>query len=193
MARRAELLSETRERIIHAAVRLHGRRGITETSWAEIGKASHVSTATVYRHFPTLADLIPACAQAAFAAGARLPAAGELASLFAGMGSAGDKLEKVVVESCRCYESGEAWLHACRLEARSVPALANAARMQDRALDALISAAVGTQMDRQGRGALKAVLGFPFWKSLIDAGVPRRDAPAIITDLARRVVEAPGR
>ena len=193
MARRAELISGTRERIIDAAVRLHGRQGITQTSWAEIGVASHVSTATVYRHFPTLDDLVPACAQAAFAAGARLPAAGELASLFSGMANPTEKLEEVIVESCRCYERGEEWLDACRREARSVPALAVAARMQDRALDALISAAVGAGIGRKRRAALKALLDFPFWKSLVDAGVPGRDAPAIITDLALRVVERPGR
>src|SRR5437879_11802529 len=104
MARRAELISGTRERIIDAAVRLHGRQGITQTSWAEIGVASRVSTATVYRHFPTLEHLVPACAQAAFAAGARLPAAGELASFFSGMEDATAKLDQVSVESCRCYE-----------------------------------------------------------------------------------------
>src|SRR2546421_3900787 len=127
MARRAELISGTRERIIDAAVRLHGRQGITQTSWAEIGVASHVSTATVYRHFPTLEDLIPACAQAAFAAGARLPAADELASLFSGMASPTEKLEKVIVESCRCYRLGEEWLHACRRGGPSGAALPLAA------------------------------------------------------------------
>ena len=71
--------------------------------------------------------------------------------------------------------------------------LAVAARMQDRALDALISAAVGAGIGRKRRAALKALLDFPFWKSLVDAGVPGRDAPAIITDLALRVVERPGR
>src|SRR5438309_6819492 len=91
MARRAELISGTRERIIDAAVRLHGRQGITQTSWAEIGVASRVSTATVYRHFPTLEDLVPACAQAAFAAGARLPATGELASLLCAKASPAGK------------------------------------------------------------------------------------------------------
>jgi hypothetical protein len=109
------------------------------------------------------------------------------------MANASEKLEKVIVESCRCYERGEEWLHACRQEARSVPALAVAARMQDRALDALISAAVGAGIGRKRRAALKALLDFPFWKSLVDAGVPGRDAPAIITDLALRVVERPGR
>src|SRR5206468_5629385 len=125
------------------AFRLHCGQVITQASWAEIAVASRLSTATVYRHIATLDDLVPACAQAAFAAGARLPAAGELASLFSGMANPTEKLEKVIVESCRCYERGEEWLDACRREARSVPALAVAARTQDRALDALIRAALG--------------------------------------------------
>jgi hypothetical protein len=43
------------------------------------------------------------------------------------------------------------------------------------------------------KGVLKALLDFPFWKSLVDAGVPRAKAPAVIADLAIGVVEQPRR
>ena len=189
MAERAVRFHKTRDRIVHAAVRLHGEAGVRETSWEAIGKRAGVSTATVYRHFPTLEALIPACAQAAFAAGAQLPTSAQLAGLFAGLTTASQRLEHVVTESCRCYERGEGWLDASRKEASSVPALADAVRTQDRALDALIAAAVGSQLARHKNGALKALLDFPFWKSLVDAGVSRAKAPAVIADLALGVVE----
>ena len=193
MGERAVQFHKTRDRIVHAAVRLHGEAGVRQTSWEAIGKQAAVSTATVYRHFPTLETLIPACAQAAFAAGAQLPTYLQLTSLFTGLTTASDRLERVIAESCRCYERGEAWLDAVRKEAPSIPALADAVRTQDRALDALIAAAVGSQTARHKKGALKALLDFPFWKSLVDAGVPRAKAPAVIADLALRVVEKPGR
>jgi AcrR family transcriptional regulator len=193
MSDRAVQLHETRDRIVHAAVRLHAESGVRQTSWEAIGERAGVSTATVYRHFPTLQVLIPACAQAAFSAGAQLPTQEQLSGLFAGLNSPSERLERVITESCRCYERGEGWLAASRKEAAGVPALADAVRTQDRALDALISAAVGAQTGRAKKGALKALLDFPFWKSLVDAGVPRAKAPAVIADLALRVVEQPRR
>ena len=193
MSERAVQFHKTRDRIVHAAVRLHGEAGVRETSWEAIGKRAGVSTATVYRHFPTLESLIPACAEAAFAAGAQLPTSAQLAGMFKGLTTPSQRLERVVAESCRCYERGEGWLDASRKEAAGVPPLADAVRTQDRALDAIIAAAIGEQTARARKGTLKALLDFPFWKSLIDAGVPRAKAPAVIADLALRVVEQPGR
>jgi len=193
MSERAVQFRKTRDRIVHAAVRLHGEAGVRETSWEAIGKRAGVSTATVYRHFPTLESLIPACAEAAFAAGAQLPTSAQLAGMFKGLTTPSQRLERVVAESCRCYERGEGWLDASRKEAAGVPALADAVLAQDRALDAIIAAAIGGQTARARKGALKALLDFPFWKSLIDAGVPRAKAPAVIADLALRVAEQPGR
>lgn len=189
MAERAIQLHKTREQIVNAAVLLQGQNGIRETSWEAVGARAGVSTATVYRHFPTLESLIPACAQAAFAAGARLPTTSQLAATFAGLTTRAKRLERVITESCRCYERGEAWLDACRREAGNVPALADAVRIQDRALDALIAAALGARAPLERRRVVKALLDFPFWKSLIDAGVPRAKASATIADLALRLVK----
>jgi len=37
--------------------------------------------------------------------------------------------------------------------------------------------------------AVKTLIDFPFWKSLVEAGTPRRQVPSIITDLAFSLVE----
>jgi hypothetical protein len=112
-----------------------------------------------------------------------------LTGLFSGLTTASERLERIITESCRCCRRCEAWLGASRREAPNVPALADAVSTQERALDALITGAVGSRAARHHKGALKALLDFPFWKSLVDAGVPRAKAPAIIADLALRVVE----
>src|SRR3989440_2528840 len=124
MVQAAAGVDKTRDRIIRAAVAIQAKQGIAETSWASIGAGAHVSTAPVYRHFPSLDSMIPACAQATFAAGARLPTATEIGKLFAGLSSTRERLQALVVESCRCYERGEGWLDAGRREARTRRALA---------------------------------------------------------------------
>src|SRR6202171_707787 len=114
MAGRAIKFHKTRDQIVRAAVRLHGENGVRETSWEAIGKSAGVSTATVYRHFPSLEALIPACAQAAFAAGAQLPTTAELTGLFSGLASISERLERVITESCRCLPRGEGSLQRFR-------------------------------------------------------------------------------
>ena len=58
---RAAAVDKTRDQIIRAAVAVQAKQGIAETSWASIGAVAHVSTATVYRHFPDEAALFNAC------------------------------------------------------------------------------------------------------------------------------------
>src|SRR5437763_10649705 len=189
MVQRAAGVDKTRDQIIRAAVAIRARRGTAEPNWASIGAGAHVSTATVCRHVPSLDSMIPACAQATFAAGARLPTAMEIGKLFGGLSSTRERLQALVKESCRCYERGEGWLDACRREARNLPALAAAVRTQDRALEVLISAGAGPRLTGARAAAVKTLIDFPFWKSLVDAGTPRRQVPSIITDLAFSLVD----
>jgi AcrR family transcriptional regulator len=59
--RRAELERETRGRITEAAVRLHGTIGPARTTVSAVALEAGVQRSTVYRHFPTEADLFAAC------------------------------------------------------------------------------------------------------------------------------------
>ena len=61
MKKRAAAVAQTRQRIIAAARELHGERGIAATSWDDIAARAGVGVGTVYRHFPSLDELIPAC------------------------------------------------------------------------------------------------------------------------------------
>ncbi|MCU1365599.1 MAG: hypothetical protein JWN39_1238, partial [Ilumatobacteraceae bacterium] len=67
MGARAEAVGKSRAAIVAAARELHAERGLVATSWDDIAERAGVSTATVYRHFPSLAELVPACAQTVFA------------------------------------------------------------------------------------------------------------------------------
>lgn len=59
--RRAEAEDETRARIAQAAMELHGEIGPAETTISAIAERAGVQRLTVYRHFPTDADIFQAC------------------------------------------------------------------------------------------------------------------------------------
>jgi len=186
MATRERGVQETRQRIIGAAISLHAQRGVIATNWEEIAERAGVSTATVYRHFPSLGELVPACARTAFEAGASLPTPAQAAAAFAGLTRPAPRIERLIRESCRCYELGAGWLAAARRDAKSVPALDRAVRLQDRVLGVLIQAALGDAfVDAQTMSVIKALIDFPFWKALTDAGVATETVPQVINDLVR--------
>ena len=62
MNSRTTAVEVTQSRIVRAAKTLHVDQGVQGTSYFEIAQKAGVAQATVYRHFPSLADLIPACA-----------------------------------------------------------------------------------------------------------------------------------
>lgn len=55
--------AEFRRRILDATIKLHGQKGIFGTSWKDIASQADVSVGTVYKHFPTLNELVPACGE----------------------------------------------------------------------------------------------------------------------------------
>src|SRR5260370_17643494 len=61
MRARAEQVSQTRQRIVDAAVQLHGTVGPAATTIAAIADLAGVTRLTVYRHFPDEAPLFEAC------------------------------------------------------------------------------------------------------------------------------------
>jgi AcrR family transcriptional regulator len=58
---RAESQRATRDRIARAAAELHEKKGVANTTIAEIARRAGVSRLTVYNHFADLSELLPAC------------------------------------------------------------------------------------------------------------------------------------
>lgn len=184
MDARRERIDATRNGIVQAAMGLHARQGALATSWEEVALAAGVSRATVYHHFHGLDDLVPACAQAAFAA-IEVPTPDQAAQVFAGLATPEAKLERFVRESCRCYETGADWLRAAWRERDLVPAMGDAVDQIQRGLRVLLDAVLeGASVGPEGREVLVALLDFPFWESLDRTGVARQRIAAHIESLA---------
>jgi AcrR family transcriptional regulator len=192
MADRARSVAETRDRIVAAATSLHAERGMLATSWEEIADAAGVAPATVYRHFPSLVELIPACAKAVFDV-AQPPTIEQASAKFGDLDSPLARFELLVRESGHCYGDGEAWLHAARRERDLIPAIDEVVRVQDAALEVLVTACLGdVRVSANATRLLFVFCDFPFWKLLVDQGTPRRAAPGIVIDLIRSVLETEG-
>jgi AcrR family transcriptional regulator len=180
MGARADAVAQTRTRIVESAKALHAERGVQATNWEEIAAAAGVSPATVYRHFPSLAELVPACARSVFDL-IQPPTVAEARPQFAALATPEDRLEHLVRTSAHCYRQGQGWLHAAHRERDFVPELDAALRIIEDTLGILVEAAVGGRLQEPGRSSLFVLCDFPFWKDLVGRGLsPRRAEETIV-------------
>ena len=61
LKQRAEAQSQTRQKIVDAAIELHQAKGLAATSVNDIAERAKVAKVTVYRHFPDEEALVNAC------------------------------------------------------------------------------------------------------------------------------------
>jgi AcrR family transcriptional regulator len=183
MGARADTVTRTREAIIAAARDLHSERGLAATGWDDIAERAGVSTATVYRHFPSLAELVPACARTVFDI-IKPPTVAEASATFATLRTPADRFEQLVRYSCHCYEAGAPWLHAAHRERDFVPELDQALRVIEDTLAVLVTAAAGRRLARDDHRVMFALCDFPSWWSFTQSGL----APSAVEDLVVRLV-----
>lgn len=180
--RRAEAVEETRRRILEATLQLHGEQGILATSWDQIARRAGVSLATVYRHFPSLDALVPACG--AVSEEYIRPPRRELAgSLFEGVERMEERVERLVTELCAFYERGGIALATAAREGHVVEPLGSWAREMEDTRAALVRAAVPGKMAEAALRVATALTGYAVWRALLDAGVPAAEAPRVIRSL----------
>jgi AcrR family transcriptional regulator len=181
MGARGSAVADTRSRIVEAAMQLHSERGAAATSWDDIAARAQVHPTTVYRHFRSLAELVPACMGRIWPDG--MPDEAEAGAVFAGVDEVGDRFEKLVRNSCHCYGLAPGWLAVTRGEADAAQPLRDAAAQQSRALRNLVRAAVGGRRLAASKLALlQALVDFPFWHSLCQAGLsPTKATDAVVT------------
>ena len=183
--RRAELERQTRERIVEAAVDLHGSVGPARTTVSGVAERAGVQRATVYRHFPDEESLFVACSGHWSERNPRPDLAG-----WAAVRDPDARLELALRELYAWYERTEQMVGLLTRDAALVPSM----RLQFQAFGAYFEAAADTLLrGRPERGtarlrvraALGHALAFETWRSLVRRhGL--RDAEAI--ELMRAMV-----
>jgi AcrR family transcriptional regulator len=193
MTKRAAAVAQTRRRIVDAARELHGDRGIAATSWDDIAARAGVGVGTVYRHFPTLDELIPACGEITMQALA-LPDPAKVPALFAHASEPAERIELLVRETFRLYERGAAELRAIRREAHLHPRLTQDRDELEASLSALVDTALGPlHATQQDRALARALVDLNTWEALRDQGLgPPESVTAISDVLTKRLTARQG-
>ena len=186
MERRTASVDETRQRIVDATVALHNEKGVLATTMQDIAARASVSLGTVYRHFPTIDDLIPACG------GRNLelnPPPGSHA--FDHLTSAEERIAALVAALYAHYERGER-PYEIGFEAMGLPVMARMmTELADHLRDLVTEALRPTHPDGGRLNLAVGLCDFRVWRSLTQAGLSTPNAAAYIGQLLREALAAP--
>jgi AcrR family transcriptional regulator len=192
MTRRASAVAQTRRRIVEATLELHGEQGIAATSWDDIAARAGVGVGTVYRHFRSLDELIPACGEITRQVVA-LPDPQGVATMFDGIDVPTERIELLVREAFAIYERGAPQLRAIRNEPDVHPNVAEAGEAVEASLSALIDAAVEPfEITAADRAVVRAMIDLNTWDALRNQELGRDEAVTAIAEMLIARSIAPG-
>ncbi len=190
MRRRAEQVGQTRQRIVEAAVTLHGSVGPAATTVAAIADLAKVTRLTVYRHFPDETALFNACS-AHWMSQQQPPDPGA----WAGIDDPAGRLRAGLADLYRFYRAGAGMLAHVYRDFAALPA-EHQRRLREQAdlhRDVLAAPFGGGP----GRGrVIRAVIGhaasFWTWHSLcIEQGLTDQQAVDVMTGAVLAATLAP--
>jgi AcrR family transcriptional regulator len=180
LKKRAADMAETHLRITEAAIELHGTIGPSRTTLSAVAKRAGVERRTLYRHFPTEADLFEACSAHYFAAHPWPDL-----DAWRAIDDPHQRLTRALDELYAYYE-------------RTAPMLGNALRDAEHSdlagaaiapLHEYLEAAAKVLVTGRRRlvaAAVRHALAFSTWQSLAANGVKRADAVALVAALVER-------
>lgn len=182
MRKRADDIAETRQRIVQAAVRLHGTIGPAATTISGLAEEAGVTRLTVYRHFPDDGALFAACSQH-WASAQVLPDP----KAWTRLGDPEERLRAGLSDLYRFYRDAEPMLTNVRRDRAAIPKEvrqrtdANDAAYRDTLLQPF--RVRGTRR-RQVRAVLGHAISFWTWRSLcLEHGLTDREATEAMTAL----------
>jgi AcrR family transcriptional regulator len=184
MDKRKAAVEETRRRIVEATLSLHAEKGAFGTSWQDIAKRADVSVGTVYKHFPSLDELIPACGELVFAI-SRPPSLEDAPQIFAGASSLEERIGRLVSEFYAFYERGEPYLDI-DIQERKLPAVQEWLAYMRATREGLAREALrplDLEPDEDTVRALGALLDFPLFKSFLLHEVSKAQAEEVVKSM----------
>jgi len=162
LGRRAEQQADTRQRIVEAALALHGEIGPAAATISMLAERAGVQRHTVYAHFPDERSLFLACSGLALE---RNPPPD--ATPWRGIS---DCVIRVRTGLCAVYAwyAGAADLTGCVLrDAESHPLTREMAELRFGPSIASYHEVLGETLDARQRAMLHLALGFPTWRALV--------------------------
>jgi AcrR family transcriptional regulator len=182
MDKRKAAAQETRQRILEATLALHSEKGIFGTSWQDIARRADVSVNTVYKHFPSLDELVPACGELMYAI-TRPPSLEDAPRIFAGAQSLEERLELLVSELFGFYERGAPYIEA-DFQERRLPAVQEWEAYMRAAIAGLVREALLPVGPGEGTvQTASALLDFSTFKSFMDRDIGKEQTAMTINEV----------
>jgi AcrR family transcriptional regulator len=182
MDKRRAAVEETRQRILEAALALHAEKGIFGTSWQDIAHRADVSVGTVYKHFPSLDELVPACGELAYAI-IRPPSLEDAPQIFAEANSLEERLERLISELYTFYERGAPYIET-DFQERRLPAVVEwEAYMRSTIAGLVREALVCAEPDEHTVQSVSALLDFSTFKSFLDRDIQKEQTAKTMSEV----------
>jgi AcrR family transcriptional regulator len=182
MDKRKAAVEETRQRILEAALALHAEKGIFGTSWQDIAHRADVSVGTVYKHFPSLDELVPACGELAYVI-LRPPSLEDAPQIFADATSLEERLGRLISELYTFYERGAPYIETDFQERRLAAVVEWEAYMRATIAGLVREALVCAEPDEHTVHSVSALLDFSTFKSFLDRDIPKEQAAKTISEV----------
>jgi AcrR family transcriptional regulator len=182
MDKRRAAVEETRRRILEATLALHAEKGALGTSWQDIAQRAEVSVGTVYKHFPSLDELVPACGELMYAI-TRPPSLEDAPQIFAGASSLEERLGRLVDELFGFYERGAPYIET-DFQERQMPMVQEwEAHMRATIAGLTREALLPFGPDEGTVQAVSALLDFSTFKSFLDREIPKEQAAKTMNEV----------
>jgi AcrR family transcriptional regulator len=182
MDKRRAAVEETRQRILEAALALHSEKGIFGTSWQDIAHRADVSVGTVYKHFPSLDELVPACGELVYAI-TRPPSLEDAPQIFAEANSLEERLGRLIEELFAFYERGAPYIET-DFQERRLPAVVEWETYMRATIAGLVrKALVSAEPDEHTVQSVSALLDFSTFKSFLDREIHKEQAAKTISEV----------
>lgn len=181
MTNRAASVDQTRERIVEAAVQLHGSVGPARTTVAAIAERAGVTRLTVYRHFPDADSLFAACT-AHWAAQQELPDPGSWTLI----GEPRQRLRAGLTDLYRFYSGAAPMLSRTTRDWDEIPDFVRQRTIQRNRLcaETLLAAWPRRQQTDRRAALVGHAVAFTTWRSLcLDQQLTNPDAVAAMVKL----------
>ena len=183
MRRRAAAVAETRRRIVAATKAVHDEQGVLATTLEDIARRADVSVGTVYRHFPTLEDLLRECGAHVMEI-LRPPASEDAGAIFQDARTLPERIQRLVVEAFALYERGAATIEVIRRERDYFHPLERAYERIEASLDALVREALAPfAPDARSLAVARALIDVRVWQALGEQGLSGEAAAEVVGEL----------
>src|ERR687890_443384 len=190
--KRKAAVEQTRRRILEATLALHSEKGIFGTSWQDIAKRADVSVGTVYKHFPSIDELVPACGELMYAI-TRPPSLEDAPEIFAEATSLDERLGRLVEALFAFYERGAPYIETDFQERRLTAVVEWEAYMRATVAGLVREALVTVRPDESTVQAVSALLDFSTFKSFLDREIPKEQAAKTVGEVLLCCINCPRR